>query len=165
MAAITSVSENTGGVGTGDAGVQQTFADLRQSLPAIPDMQAVLASHQVAIAQLAIEFCNALIEDPVKRAAMFPSFDFTVVPSAAFPGNENALFDPLIDRVIGGSQPLTNQPTKVNLRAELHNMVNGSGDPTRPGLLNTGTNDPTRTKAIAKGVCSAVVGSATMLVQ
>ena len=45
-------------------------------------------------------------------------------------------------------------------------MVNGSGDPTRLGLLNTGsTTDPTRTRAIAKAVCSAVVGGAPMLVQ
>ena len=64
MAAITNVSENSGAVGAGDLGVQATFGGIRQSLPAIPDIQAVLASHQVAIAQLAIEFCNALIEDP-----------------------------------------------------------------------------------------------------
>jgi hypothetical protein len=46
-------------------------------------------------------------------------------------------------------------------------MVNGyTGDPTRPGLLHTGvTNDATRTRAIAKGVCSSIVGSAAMLVQ
>jgi hypothetical protein len=167
MAAITNVSENSGGVGSGDQGVQATFAGIRQSLPAIPDIQAVLASHQVAIAQLAIEYCNALIEDPTKRTAMFPSFDFTAVPSAAFPANENALFDPLIDRVVGGSQQLADQPSKATVRAELHNMVNGyPADVTRPGLLNTGTtSDSTRTKAIAKGVCSAVVGSAAMLVQ
>jgi hypothetical protein len=47
-------------------------------------------------------------------------------------------------------------------------MVNGSGsDPTRPGLLNSAgvTNDQVRTRAIAKAVCSSVVGSAPMLVE
>jgi hypothetical protein len=166
MATITSVSENTGPVGPGDTGIQATFAGIRQSLPAIPDIQALLASHQVAIAQLAIEYCNALIEDTTKRQAMFGTFDFNAVPATAF-ANENALFNPLLDRVLGGSQPLADQPDKATVRTELHDMVNGyPGDPTRPGLLSTGTtNDATRTKAIAKGVCSAVVGGAPMLVQ
>jgi hypothetical protein len=168
MATITSVSENTGPVGAGDAGIQATFGGIRQSLPAIPDLQAVLSSHQVAIAQLAIEFCNALIEDPVKRTAMFPGFDFTAVPSAEYPANENLLFNPLLDRVLGASQQLADQPDKNAVRTELHNMVNGyPGDPTRLGLLNSAgvVNDPIRTRAIAKAVCSSIVGSAPMLVE
>jgi hypothetical protein len=167
MAAITNVSENSGPVGAGDAGIQATFGGIRQSLPAIPDIKAVLASHQVAIAQLAIEFCNALIEDPTKRSAMFPGFDFTAVPSTVYPASENLLFNPLLDRVLGVTQ-LANQPDKNTVRTELHNMVNGySGDATRPGLLNSAgvTNDQVRTRAIAKAVCSSVVGSAPMLVQ
>ena len=167
MAAITSVSENNGAVGAGDQGVQATFGDIRQSLPAIPDITAVLASHQIAIAQLAIEYCNALIEDPVKRGAMFPGFDFTQVPSAEYPANENLLFNPLLDRVLGVTQ-LASQPDKNTVRTELHDMVNGyPGDPTRPGLLNsTGVvNDQVRTRAIAKAVCSSIVGGAPMLVE
>jgi hypothetical protein len=154
-------------VGSGDAGIQATFGGIRQSLPAIPDLQAVLASHQVAIAQLAIEFCNALIEDPVKRATMFPGFDFTAIPSAVYPANENLLFNPLLDRVLGVTQ-LASQPDKNVVRTELHNMVNGyPGDPTRPGLLNSAgvVNDQVRTRAIAKAVCSSMVGSAPMLVE
>jgi hypothetical protein len=108
-----------------------------------------------------------LIEDPTKRAAMFPAFNFTVIPSAAFPANENALFDPLLDRVLGVTQ-LATQPDKNVVRTELHNMVNGyPGDATRPGLLNSAgvVNDQVRTRAIAKAVCSSIVGSAPMLVQ
>jgi len=163
MAAITGVSEN-------DSAVQNTFGSIRQSLPANPDIQAVLASHQVAIAQLAIEYCNALIEDrstTIPRATMFPGFNFGSVPSAVYPSTENQLFDPLLNRVLGVTQ-ITSQPDKNVVRTELHNMINGyAGDPTRPGLLNsTGvTNDATRTKAIAKAVCSSIVGSAAMLVQ
>jgi hypothetical protein len=167
MAAITGVSENSGGVGANDQGVQATFAAVRQSLPAIPDIQAVLASHQVAIAQVAIEYCNALIEDPTKRSAMFPGFDFANwTPTTAFPANEDLLFNPLLNRVLGATQ-LGDQPDRTAVHDELHNMVNGyTGDPTRPGLLHTGvTNDATRTRAIAKGVCSSIVGSAAMLVQ
>ena len=98
---------------------------------------------------------------------MFPGFDFTAVPSTVYPASENLLFNPLLDRVLGVTQ-LANQPDKNTVRTELHNMVNGySGDATRPGLLNSAgvTNDQVRTRAIAKAVCSSVVGSAPMLVQ
>ena len=163
LAAITGVSEN-------DAAVKTTFASIRQSLPANPNIESVLASHQVAIAQLAIEYCNALIEDrstTIPRATMFPGFDFNAVPSAVYPASENLLFDPLLNRVLGVTQIAT-QPDKNVVRGELHNMINGySGDPTRPGLLNSAgvTNNAMRTRAIAKAVCSSIVGSAAMLVQ
>jgi hypothetical protein len=162
LAAITGVSQN-------DSAVQNTFQSIRQSLPGNPNIQSVLASHQVAIAQLAIEYCNALIEDrstTIPRGTMFPGFNFGAVPSAVYPSSENQLFDPLLNRVLGVTQ-IGSQPDKTVVRTELHNMINGySGDPSRLGLLNTGTtNDATRTKAIAKAVCSSIVGSAAMLVQ
>ena len=52
------------------------------------------------------------------------------------------------------------------MRTELSEMINGiPGDVTRPGLLATSTtNDAARTRNIAKAVCSAVIGSAAMLV-
>lgn len=161
MAKITSVSEL-------DTSVKATFDTIRQSLPAGENIQAVLASHQVAIAQLAIEYCNALIEDrgTISAALMFPGFNFTAAPAAAF-ANEDALFNPLFDRVLGVTQ-LASQPNRANVRTELDHMINGyPGDPTRLGLLNsTGvTNNATRTRAISKAVCAAIIGSAPMLVQ
>jgi hypothetical protein len=127
----------------------------------------VLASHQVAIAQLAIEYCNALIENrgTVSAATMFPGFAFGSNPATAF-ANEDALFNPLFDRVLGVTQ-LASQPNKAAVRTELDHMINGyPGDSTRPGLLSTGvTNDATRTRAISKAVCASIIGSAPMLVQ
>jgi hypothetical protein len=97
---------------------------------------------------------------------MFAGFNFNTTPAAAF-ANENALYDPLLNRVLGATQQLANQPDKNAVRTELHNLVNGiPGDATRPGLLSSPgvTNDAARTRNIAKAVCSAVVGSAAMLV-
>ena len=51
------------GVSPEDNAVDTTFQGLRQSMPATEAPVAFLSSHQVAIAQLAIEYCNALIED------------------------------------------------------------------------------------------------------
>jgi hypothetical protein len=104
---------------------------------------------------------------------MFPGFDFNSAPAAAF-ANENALFDPLLDRVLGVTQ-LANQPDKSTARTELNRLVNGyPDDPSvsgtvRAGLLNSlppgQVNDAQRTRAIAKAVCSSAVGNAAMLVQ
>jgi hypothetical protein len=162
LAALTGVSQL-------DTSVANTFATVRQSLPADSDIKAVLASHQVAIAQLAIGFCDALMENrstTIPRDTMFAGFNFNTTPAAAF-ANENALFDPLLNRALGLTQQLANQPDKNAVRTELHNLVNGiPGDATRTGLLNSPgvTNDAARTRNIAKAVCSAVVGSAAMLV-
>lgn len=160
MAAITSVSQL-------DGNVQATFDLVRQSLPAIPSLEAVLGSHQVAVAQLAIEYCNALIEDSTLRQSMFPSFNFSANASTAFPGNQMALIDPLLDRVLGATQ-IETQPERALVVTELDEMINGiPGDATRPGLVNNAAypNNAERTEDIAKGVCSAVLGSAAMLVQ
>jgi hypothetical protein len=160
MATLTGVSQL-------DSGVSSTFNTIRQSLPAQETIEAVLSSHQVAIAQLAIEYCNGLIENrgAISKEAMFPGFNFTLGPAAAFAA-ENALFDPLLDRVLGVTQ-LASQPDKATVRTELSRMVNGiPGDSTRPGLLSTSSDNSTvRTRAISKAVCAAVIGGAAMLVQ
>jgi len=166
IATLTGVSQN-------EPGVKAAVDEVRQSLPAVPQIDAYVSSHQAAIGQLAIEYCHALIENPTLRSATFPGFNFTTTPAAAF-ANENALFDPLLNRTLGLVQ-LTHQPDKATARTELHNMVNGYPDNpalsgvVRAGLLNAlppgQTNDDARTRAIAKAVCASVVGSAAMLVQ
>jgi hypothetical protein len=100
----------------------------------------------------------------IPRDTMFAGFNFGASPAAAF-ANENALFDPLLDRALGVTQ-LASQPNKNTVRTELHQIVNGiPGDATRPGLLNSSSDtSPARTRNIAKAVCSAVIGSAAMLV-
>jgi hypothetical protein len=161
MAAITGVSQN-------EPGVVAAYNEVRQSMPAIPSIEAFMSSQQAAIGQLAVEYCHALMDtaNPA-RNAMFPLFDFNALPSVAFPGDQNDLFNPLLDRVLGVTQ-LAHQPDKAAALTELGQLVNGYPGG-RPGLLNalppTESNDAARTRNIAKAVCASVVGSAAMLVQ
>src|SRR5690606_4018483 len=161
------------GVNALDDDVQDTLALVRQSMPSVDRLDAVLASHQVSIAQLAIEYCNALVDDENLRDSMFQGFAFTSPVSTAWPGvgsaSENAFIDPLLDRILGPEMnPIGTQPSRAAVRAELDRLVHGiPGDSSRPGLAHT-PGAPTgaaRTQTIAKAVCSAVVGSAAMLVQ
>ncbi|HLU04947.1 MAG TPA: LamG-like jellyroll fold domain-containing protein [Woeseiaceae bacterium] len=156
MAAVTTVDPK-------QVDVDMTYQGLRQSLPTIESPEAFLASHQVAIAQLAIQYCDALVDDPVLSASYFQGFNFNQPPATAFAGgNRDLVIDPLIDNVMGiGVQT---QPDFTVVRDELgYVAANGS----RPAnlvdrLVNGGTAD---TRSVAKGVCAAVLGSAITLIQ
>ena len=84
MATITGVSQHRRGR------ARRRSTTIRQSLPATEKIEAVLASHQVAIAQLAIEYCNALIENRDAARSDVPGLHFSAAPQTAFPASENA---------------------------------------------------------------------------
>ena len=157
MSAVTGVSRE-------DANVDMTFQSLRQSLPAIEDPVAFLSSHQVAVAQLAIEYCNALIEDrgSISSAAYFPGFNFGAAPATAF-ANRNALLRPLIDKVMGVA--LQTQPDAVDVEAELGFNTFDPLTQRPENLIDRLIAGGTDTRSISKGTCAAVLGSAVMLMQ
>ena len=131
-------------------------------MPATETPNAFLSSHQVAIAQLAIEYCNALIEDrgSISTAAYFPGFDFNAAPAAAF-ANRDAFITPLVDNVMGFA--VQTQPQFSVVRDEL-GFAAVSG--THPGdLIDRLIAGGTGTRAISKGTCAAILGSAVTLVQ
>jgi hypothetical protein len=150
------------------ANVDATYQNLRQSLPAVDNVQAFLSSQQVAIAQLAFEYCNELVDGP-NAAAFFNNFNFNASPATAYGGaNRNAVIDPLIDNIMGIA--VMSQPDFVVVRDEMgYFTTNG----VRPDNLidrmmapNTEPGEPQATTAgIAKGVCGAILGSAVALVQ
>jgi hypothetical protein len=156
------------GVSQNNQGVLDTMAEVRQAMPAIPSAEAYASSHQAAIGQLAVEYCHALMNDTALRGSTFPGFNFNTDPVTAF-GNRSALFNPLLDRVLGVTQ-LAHQPDRAAVIAELDMVLDGRVSvPPRPGLLNDlpagESNNAARTPKVAAAICAAVVGSAAMLVQ
>ena len=160
FATVTGVDPNT-------TSVDMTFQELRQSLPAIGDVNSFLSSHQVAIAQLAISYCDAMIgtnANPNPQAAtMFPGFNFDAPPGTAFGGsNRDAFVNPLIDNIMGVS--LTTNPARTDVYSELADF-NGNANGRPDDLIDrlvAGTSD---TRSISKGVCAAMLGSAVTLIQ
>jgi len=160
FAAVTGVDPNT-------MAVDMTYQELRQSLPAVEDINTFLSSHQVAVAQLAIEYCNALINDTTARASYFPGFNFGAAPATAFGGaSRDAFVDPLIANIVGNSRngpQLADQPSFATVYSELASAV---GDGNRPdNLVDRLVAGGSDTVAISKGVCAATLGSAATLVQ
>jgi hypothetical protein len=153
--------------------VDMTYQELRQSLPAVESLNTFLSSHQVAIAQLAIQYCDAMIGTAgapgPNLATLFPSFNWN--NGSEFSTNRDAFVNPLIDRIMGtniGSQPI---------RAEVYEELASYQDPTtavnadgesldRPdNLVDRLVAGGSDTRSIGKGVCAAMLGNAVTLVQ
>lgn len=148
--------------------VNMAFAKLRQSLPATYEAKGFLSSHQVAIAQLAFEYCSALIDGP-NAAAFFNNFDFNQSPAVAYGGtSRNQVIDPLIDNIMGIA--VMSQPDFVIVQDELgYALPNGVRPDNLIDQMMVPNPDPLEpqadTRGIAKGVCGAILGSAAALVQ
>lgn len=165
-AAITGVDPTT-------PAVDMTFQELRQSLPAVEDVNTLLSSHQIAIAQLAIQYCDAAIgtnASPNPDAGTYwPAFDFNLAAATAFSvANRSNFVDPLIARAIGqtpGGPQLLTQPSYALVYDELAQFQTGPGIDRPDNLIDRLLAGPSDTRAIAKGVCAAMLGSAATLIQ
>jgi len=169
------------------ANVNDTYTELRQSLPAVEDVNTFLSSHQVAIAQLAIAYCDALINvdgDPnLVRGQMFPGFRFDDPNTTAFAvGTRDLFVNPMIDWVMGTD--ISSVQVRTDIYDELasfqsvdplgrpDNLIDRlldpplfDGDGNR--LLDADGNPimPSNTRDISKGVCAAALGNAVTLIQ
>ncbi len=156
MATITGVDANAGGV-------KSTYLDLKQQLPSLPNLNGFLASHQVGIAKLALEYCDTMIESNTLRAQFFSAsgFNFESPVSNAFSntGQVDQLIATLIDKMLGVG--LTNQPDSQLVRQELMSLINDL----TVGCNNASQCDATRTKSVVKASCAAVLGSAALTIQ
>lgn len=146
------------GVSTAQADVSETFSAVRQQLPSSNNIEGFLSSQQMGITQLAIAYCNVLMEDGALRSQQFPGFDFDAAPATAYAGaNRDALLNPLLQQTLqNGADALATQPDVTLVRGELDSLITQ--------LASTG-NDATRTRTIAKAACASVLGSAAVLLQ
>ncbi len=146
------------GVPTSQSDVTTTFTNIKQQLPASPNIMGFLSSQQVAISQLAIEYCNALVDDTSLRASYFPGFDFTAAAGTAFDSTakRDLVLDPLLDKMMGTS--LSTQPNRSSVKTELNNLIDGL---TACG----GSCAAGRTDTVVKATCSALLGTAATTLQ
>jgi hypothetical protein len=143
------------GIAATDPGVAATYTTIKQSLPTIETVDTFVSAHPVAVAQLSIQYCNALVESSTARAAYFPGFDFNAAPSAAFaPAGRTIVLDSLIGRMLRTS--VATEPDAAGVRSDLDSLI------TR--LAACGSSCPAgRTETIVKASCAALLGSAATL--
>ena len=146
--------------------VAATYTQLQQQLPTIERITSFLSAQQVGVAQLAMSYCNVMVE--AEGAELFPGVDFDTGPDGQFADSANrlAVIDPLVDRFVGAT-PLATQPDRVSLSTHLDQLI----DETRDCRATDGTaiagcaNDAERTRSVVKAACAALLGSATTLLQ
>jgi hypothetical protein len=147
------------GVATTHSAVQATFEKVKQQLPSVETINGFLSAHQMAMTQLAIQYCDALVEDTGLRASFFPDFDFNESANTAFDADGRSLIiSPLLARFVGSN--LTSQPADLDIETELVSLID-----TLDACADTVSCDAQRTGTIVKASCAAVLGSATTLVQ
>ncbi|NOX75669.1 MAG: LamG domain-containing protein [Gammaproteobacteria bacterium] len=168
MAVVTGVDPN-------DSNIKTVFTTIKQQLPTTEDINTFLSAHEIGVAQLAIEYCSALVDDTTARASFFPGFDFNADANGVSDADwNNQVTGPLLDRVMGTN--LASQPDTAAVQAELLTLIT---DPNDVRLDNSGSIDGMpdglakcggacgagRTALVVKSVCAAVLGSAVSLVQ
>jgi hypothetical protein len=138
-------------------------------LPTVENIEGFLSAHQMAVSQLAIEYCSALVDNNggILRQDYFPGFFPAIgdpeTADTAFdsPAKRSLVITPLINNIIGTG--LTTQPDAIDVTAELDQLI----------LILTGCAigpTPTcatvlRSEQITKAACAATVGSAVTLLQ
>ena len=177
MAAITKVDPQA---------VKVTFDVLRQQLPMVENVEGFLSAHQMGISQLAFAYCNALVEDSGKRWGFFNFLESTS-GDAFFGGNVSAalgsghsvakqqIVGALFDKMMGLAETgtdLSTAPVYEDVKIELigydlaGSLVNANNlYDSLAANCQSACNDPERTRAIVKAMCSSTLGSAAVLVQ
>lgn len=140
------------GVPVTTASVASTYATVKQQLPTVESMDAFLASHQTGIAQLAIAYCNALVNDATLRQNFFgsgldPSASGSIFNTQA---NRDIVINALRTKAIGTNLP--SQPTDAEVATELNALLQKIGASRDAGTA-------------MKAACAAVLGSAAVVVQ
>ena len=155
MAALT-------GVAPTDPDIEDTFAVIRQALPATPDPQSFQSSHQVAVAKLALEYCHEMVESPTLRAQFFDTapgvaFDSDVPTALGAPAQVDVVVDTLYEKMVG--ENLAEQPTRAEVTGVLRTLIDD---------LTTGCDAAScpaeRTRTVVKSACAAVLSSAAIAV-
>lgn len=181
--ASTSVSPVTGKT------VGETYALVRRALPSVADFNAYSSSHQMAATQLAAAYCDALVQDVALREQLFPSpptFNFNTPVADPSIDWRAHIVTPLVDRAINSGLIADTRRTEILDEIELlitddrdlkpYVNINGNwvSDPDpgahnkRDGLIyceNDAQCPASRTADVVKAACTAVNGSAVVLLK
>lgn len=178
MAALTGVSRTVNAINLNrniDGGsTDGTYTKVIQGLPSAPAPQGFVPAHQMSVTQLAITYCNELLDGrgTIAPGSYFPgvTFNGSTQPDLAFtPAQRDLIIEPLVQRLLNvdGITELTTMPNADVVRTHLHNLIAGDGaDITGLNATCSGSNCGfDRTMTIIKATCATAVASAPMLLK
>ena len=150
------------GIDPAQVDVAETFTRIKQQLPSTTKINTFLASQQVGISQLAIEYCSVLVDDSSKRSVFFPGLNFTNTASTVL-NDKDALLIPLYEKMVINTvngTALTSEPSNVEMQPILETLI--------AKLSQCESNSSCavdRVQVVAKAVCATVLASAIGTVQ
>lgn len=163
------------GVAPNQSSVAATYDTVIQQLPSNEAMAGFLSSHQMGVAQLAISYCDVLVETKSLRDALGISLDEVDDPNvddanAKSVGDWDIDFiDPIITAAFNSN--LTEQPLAADTKAIVHHLlftdadgiaeIDAVNNPDPHGLSRCGGGCADgQTANAAKAACAAILGSA-----
>jgi cytochrome c553 len=141
-----------------NSSVSSVYQSVQTGLPTVFDIQSYSSGGIISGTQLAMQYCQALVNDPTLGPAFFPGMSFSAAPGSAFANNAamDLVVQPLYTNMIG--QNIVTQPTNSAVSTELYNLITLlTNSPTPPN-----TTPAQRTQQISMAACTAVLASAAI---
>ena len=137
FAQVNSTFAQLTGVPTSNASVVTTYQSVQQQLPAVNTLEAYSSAAQVGVAQLAVQYCNQVMNTPALQAKVFPGVTFgasTFSSVTATGPNAAGVMQytssaPAVQVVADlaalavGNGTLTHQPAPSTVTTELTNLI------------------------------------------
>src|SRR5580692_7587701 len=146
------------GVPTTDPNVSTTYLAVQQQLPPNPTLEGFSSANQVGVAQLAVQYCNEMVNNPTLLAQMLPGVSLNAGLFST-QGGIDSVTGPLAAKVLssGAHQPAAS--TITGATGELDNLIanlcSTSGAPCTTAA---------RVQAVTAAACATAFGSADMLI-
>ncbi|HEY2781608.1 MAG TPA: LamG domain-containing protein [Steroidobacteraceae bacterium] len=145
------------GVPSTDPSVSATYLAVQQQLPPTPTLEAFSSANQVGIAQLAIQYCNVMVNNPSYLSKVLPG---VTLSAGLFPSQAgmDSVTGPLAARVLGsGLHSMPAASTMTGASGELDKLI--------VNLCSTSAcSTVARVQAVTAAACATAFGNANMLI-
>jgi Concanavalin A-like lectin/glucanases superfamily len=143
------------GVPTTDPNVSAVYLAVQQQLPATPTLEAFSSANQVGIAQLAVQYCNVMVNNPTYFAGVVPGVTLSATQFSS-QGGIDAVTGPLAARVLGsGLHSMPAASTMTGASGELDKLITNL-------CSATACNNVARVQAVTAAACATAFGNANM---
>jgi hypothetical protein len=161
---VNATMANATGVSVSSSGPNTTYQALQQQLPNVTDIQSFTGANVISSAQLAVQYCQTLIQTPMLESAFFPGLNSSSLsqPATTVFGSSTSNMDlivtPLIQNLTGqgqGGVTIATQPSDASVRSELYNLIQ---------TLES-ENSSNSTANVTMAACTAVLTSGTSMIK
>src|SRR5450755_2679113 len=134
------------GVPTTDPNVAAVYLAVQQQLPATPTLEGFSSANQVGIAQLAIQYCNVMVNNSTYAAAVLPGVTLSATQFSSQAGIDQVTA-PLAARVLGGGvKSVPPASTLTGASGELDKLITNL-------CTATACNNVARVQAVTAAAC------------